>query len=189
MSMPDGFALRVEPLNFSQCLFSTAIVSHSSGKVSILQAHLFQEPKWEECRLNILKHEKSSIARSDFFLCSAFFFPIWLRTTWQWLFLGSLTPPLHTTRTSSRMHLASICHENLVRYFSGATPALERHMASFYTSRREGRNSKNLSHCLLPWLAPKYQLYWSVGSLCSENITFLVPPFQTLFYSIVLLIP
>lgn len=90
MSMPDGFALRVEPLNFSQCLFSTAIVSHSSGKVSILQAHLFQEPKWEECRLNILKHEKSSIARSDFFLCSAFFFSYLaqndLTMTFPWLF-------------------------------------------------------------------------------------------------------
>lgn len=54
-----------------------------------------------------------------------FFLLIWLRATWQWLFLGSSTPPLHTARTSSRMHLAPICHESLVRYFSGAPPALK----------------------------------------------------------------
>lgn len=89
--MPDGFALCVEPLNFSQRSFSTAIVSYSSGKVNILQAHLSQEPTWEECRLNILKHEKSSIARSDFFLCSAFFFfsnlaQNDLTMTFPWLF-------------------------------------------------------------------------------------------------------
>lgn len=39
------------------------------------------------------------------------------------------------------------------------------HMACFYTSRKE-RSYSNYICWLISWLAPKYQLYLSIGTLC-----------------------